>query len=269
MADDRPILAERRGPLALITLNRPDKLNALTREMTTGVVAEARKAEADPEVFAICVTGAGRGFCAGIDAEYLKETTEQGLEARGRDDTELPALFSGLLRISKPVIAAVNGPAAGGGFILAMMSDLRFVADGAVMTTVFTKRGLIAEHGASWLLPRIVGVSRALDLLWSSRRVDAAEALRIGLADRVVAPENLIAEVEAYAADLAANVSPRALAVIKDQVYRHLHEPMAEAFWDIDRLMRETLAHPDAREGAVSFLERRPPAFARWTGGQG
>lgn len=269
MADDRPILYERRGPLALITLNRPDKLNALTREMTGGVVAEARKAEADPEVVAICVTGAGRGFCAGIDAEYLKETTEQGLGERSPEDNELPALFSGLLRISKPVIAAVNGPAAGGGFILAMMSDLRFVAENAMMTTVFTKRGLIAEHGASWLLPRLVGVSRALDLLWSSRRVDAQEALRIGLADRVVAPERLIAEVEAYAADLAANTSPRALAVIKSQVYRHLHAPMADAFWDIDRLMRETLAHPDAREGAVSFIERRAPQFARWTGGQG
>jgi enoyl-CoA hydratase/carnithine racemase len=266
MAEDRAILYERRGPLALITLNRPDKLNALTQAMTRGVIAEARRAEADPEVYAICVTGAGRGFCAGIDAEYLRETTEQGLAKPNPD--ELPALFSGLLRISKPVIAAVNGPAAGGGFILAMMSDLRFMADGAILTTVFTKRGLIAEHGSSWLLPRIVGASRALDLLWSSRRVDAAEALRIGLADRVVPPEALISEVEAYAAELAANTSPRALAVIKDQVYRHLHAGMADAFWDIDRLMRETLAHPDAREGAVSFLERRPPRFAPWTGGE-
>jgi enoyl-CoA hydratase/carnithine racemase len=266
MTEDPAILYERRGPLALITLNRPDKLNALTRPMTAGVIAEAQRAEADPEVYAICITGAGRGFCAGIDAEYLKETTEQGLAKA--DPAELPALFSGLLRISKPVIAAVNGPAAGGGFILAMMSDLRFLAETAFLTTVFTKRGLIAEHGSSWMLPRLVGVSRALDLLWSSRRVDAAEALRIGLADRVVPPEALISEVEAYAAELAANTSPRALAVIKDQVYRHLHAGMADAFWDIDRLMRETLAHPDAREGAVSFLERRPPRFAPWTGGE-
>jgi len=267
MAEDRDILYERRGPLALITLNRPDKLNALTRPMTAGVVAEARRAEADPEVYAICITGAGRGFCAGIDAEYLKETTEQGLAKP--DTSELPALFSGLLRISKPVIAAVNGPTAGGGFILAMMSDLRFLAETAFLTTVFTKRGLIAEHGSSWILPRLVGVSRALDLLWSSRRVDAAEALRIGLADRVVPPEALITEVEAYAAELAANTSPRALAIIKQQVYGHLHSGMADAFWDIDRLMRETLAHPDAREGAVSFIERRPPHFAPWTGGEG
>lgn len=265
MAEDRAILYERRGPLALITLNRPDKLNALTQAMIAGVMSEARRAEADPEVYAICITGAGRGFCAGVDIEFVKESAEHGLAER--NPQELPALFSGLLRVSKPVIAAVNGPAAGGGFILAMMSDLRFLAEPAVMTTVFTKRGLIAEHGSSWLLPRIVGVSRALDLLWSSRRVDAQEALRIGLADRVVAPEALIAEAEAYAAELAANTSPRSLAVIKEAVYRHLHAEMADAFWDADRLMRETLAHPDSREGAVSFIERRPPEFAPWTGG--
>ena len=265
MADDDLILYERRGRLGLITLNRPDRLNALTGSMTSGVIARAREAEQDPEVIAVCITGAGRGFCAGIDAEYLRQTTEQGLGAR--DPNELPALFSGLLKISKPVISAVNGPAAGGGLILAMMSDLRFLSETAIITTVFTKRGLIAEHGSSWLLPRIVGVSRALDLLWSSRRVTAEEALRIGLADRVVAPERLIDEVAAYADELAATTSPRALAIIKAQVYRHLAQPLAEACWNTDELMRETLAHPDAREGAMSFIERRPPQFAAWTGG--
>lgn len=265
MADDDLILYERRGRLGLITLNRPDRLNALTGSMTGGVIARAREAEKDPEVVAICITGAGRGFCAGIDADYLRQTTEQGLAER--DPNENPALFSGLLKISKPVIAAVNGPAAGGGFILAMMSDLRFVADNAILTTVFTKRGLIAEHGSSWLLPRIVGVSRALDLLWSSRRVTAEEALRIGFADRVVAPERLIDEVAVYVDELAAAASPRALAVIKAQVYRHLAQPLFEACVETDGLMRETLAHPDAREGAMSFIERRPPQFAAWTGG--
>lgn len=263
MAED--VLYERRGPLALITLNRPATLNALTRPMIAGVVRLAREAEADPQVTAICVTGAGRGFCSGVDAEYLRESTEQGLAAPNPD--ELPALFSQLLKVGKPVIAAVNGPAAGGGFILAIMSDLRFVAEGAIMTTVFSKRGLIAEHGSGWLLPRIVGVSRALDLLWSSRRIASEEAFRIGLADRVVAPDRLLAEVEAYAADLAANVAPRSLAVIKAQVYRHAVQDMAEAFWDIDRLMRESLAHPDAREGALSFIERRAPNFTPWSGG--
>jgi enoyl-CoA hydratase/carnithine racemase len=266
MEPDSAILYERRGPLGLITLNRPDRLNALSREMIGEVVARARSAEADPEVVAICVTGAGRGFCAGVDAEYLRRTTEEGLGER--DPDELPAVFSPLLRISKPVIAAVNGPAAGAGFILAMMSDLRFVAEGAVLTTVFSKRGLIAEHGSSWLLPRLVGVGRALDLLWSSRRVSADEALRIGLADRVVAPERLLDEVGAYVTDLAANTAPRALAIMKAQVYRDLAQPMAEAFWETDALVRETLAHPDAREGALSFIERRAPRFTPWTGGE-
>ena len=264
MTQESPVLYERRGPMGLITLNRPDRLNALDGQMIADVVKLARSAEADPEVVAICVTGAGRGFCAGVDAEYLRQTTERGLGERNPD--ELPAVFSGLLRVSKPVIAAVNGPAAGAGFILAMMSDLRFVADGAILTTVFSKRGLIAEHGASWLLPRLVGVSRALDLLWSSRRVAADEALRIGLADRVSPGERLLEDVAAYVAELAANTSPRALAVMKAQVYRDLAQPMADAFWATDALVRASLAHPDAREGAVSFIERRPPRFAAWSG---
>jgi len=268
MTEDASLLYERRGPLALITLNRPDRLNALNREMMDGVVALARQAEADPEVVAICVTGAGRGFCAGVDAEYLRQTTEQGLgdPDPDRDPDDLPAVFSGLLRVGKPVIAAVNGPAAGAGFILAIVSDLRFVAEGAILTTVFSKRGLIAEHLSSWLLPRLVGASRALDLLWSSRRVTADEALRIGLADRVVPGERLLDEVAAYVAELAANVAPRALATIKAQVYADLARPLAESALATDVLVRASLAHPDAREGAVSFIERRPPAFARWTG---
>ena len=134
---------------------------------------------------------------------------------------ELPALFGYLLRVPKPVIAAVNGVAAGGGFVLAMMSDLRFASAEATFTTAFSKRGLIAEHGTSWLLPRMVGTSRALDLLWSSRRFDAAEALRIGLVDRVVEPAQLMESACAYLRDLAANVSPRSIAVMKSQIYRH------------------------------------------------
>ena len=176
-------------------------------------------------------------------------------------DGELPALFSYLLRVPKPVIAAVNGVAAGGGFVLAMMCDLRFAAEGASFTTVFSKRGLIAEHGTSWLLPRLVGLSRALDLLWSSRRFDAAEALRIGFVDRVVADDRVLDEACAYIRDLAANVSPRSLAVIKAQVYRHLSLEMESAIRESDKMMNEALAHPDAAEGVASFVERRRAAF--------
>jgi enoyl-CoA hydratase/carnithine racemase len=270
--DGPQVSYSRNGALGVIRLERPDALNALTLPMIAEVARLARAAEADPQVVALCITGAGRGFCAGIDMSVLAEHARSGRPraepAADAPEAEPanPALFSFLLDISKPVIAAINGPAAGGGFVLAMMCDLRFMAQEASLTTVFTKRGLIAEHGTSWLLPRMVGLSRALDLLWSSRRIDAAEAYRLGFADRLVPGEDLMAAVAAYAADLAANVSPRALAVIKAQVHRHLETGFAAAARDADALMTAALAHPDATEGAQSFVERRPPRFAPWTG---
>lgn len=260
---------ERRGPLGVVRLERPDALNALTYPMIAGVERLVRAAEADPGIIAICITGEGRGFCSGIDLSVLKAHTAGEAPERGEAPARAnPALFAFLRDVTKPVIAAVNGVGAGGGFVLAMMCDLRFMAEDANLVTVFTKRGLIAEHGTSWLLPRIVGMSRALDLLWSSRRLDAAEALRIGFADRVVPGERLLDEVEAYAAQLAATVSPRALAVIKAQVNRHLATGFDEAAIEADALMKAALAHPDAAEGAMSFVERRAPKFAPWTGGR-
>ena len=226
-------------------------------------------AAADDRVVGIIITGTGRAFSAGLDAGDLKRSTQEGApESKSPSPEELPALFSYILRISKSVICAVNGVTAGGGFVLAMMCDLRFAAEGASFTTVFSKRGLIAEHGTSWLLPRIVGVSRALDLLWSSRRIDAAEALRMGFVDRVVAADKLIEEARAYVRELAANVSPRSLAVVKSQIYRHLSEALAPAIYDADRLMKDALEHPDAAEGVASLLEKRPPHFQRWHGGK-
>jgi enoyl-CoA hydratase/carnithine racemase len=237
--------------------------------MISGVERLAREAERDPEVVALCITGAGRGFCAGIDMAALTEHTrsgpppsrpaEEGRPAR-------PALFSFLLDITKPVIAAVNGVGAGGGFVLAMMCDLRFMARDASLITIFSRRGLIAEHGTSWLLPRMIGLNRALDLLWSSRRVSAAEAYQMGFIDRVVPSESLLDEVEAYVGAMAATVSPRALVVIKAQLHRHLETSFDAAAVESADLMTQALAHPDAAEGAASFVERRSPRFAAWTG---
>jgi enoyl-CoA hydratase/carnithine racemase len=240
--------------------------------MVAAIERLARAAEADPEVAALCVTGAGRGFCAGLDVSVLADHVRNGPPARPGDAgprPRNPALFSFLLDITKPVIAAINGVGAGGGFVLAMMCDLRFMAEGANLTTVFSRRGLIAEHGTSWLLPRMVGLSRALDLLWSSRKVDAAEAYRIGLADRIVPGDQLLDAVEAYVDEMAATVSPRAIAVIKAAVHRHLEMGLVEAALDAEQLMQTALKHPDATEGAMSFIERRPPQFAAWTGNEG
>lgn len=261
---DAPVSYERRGHLAVIRLERPDARNALTVAMIGGVADAAARAESDPEVFALCITGAGKGFCAGIDMELLAASASG--ERSSENDAENPALFSFLTRVSKPVIAAVNGVAAGGGFVLAMMCDLRFMADDANYTTVFARRGLIAEHGTSWLTPRIAGLSRALDILWSSRRIGAEEAYRMGLADRVIPAADLIATVEDYVANMAATVSPMAVAMIKKHVYAHWETGFAQAAREAQAAMTISLAHPDAAEGARSFMERRPPRFAPWTG---
>lgn len=265
------ILVERRAGLAVLTLNRPATLNAMTFEMIAGFNRAVADADQDPGVHAIAITGAGRGFCSGIDAASLAQASASGdrqLAARGIAE-DLPAQFINLLKIGKPVIAAVNGTAAGLGLILAMMCDLRFVAHEASFVTAFAKRGLIAEHGVSWFLPRIVGPSRALDLMWSSRKLDAHEAYRIGLADRIAPAAELMAMVEAYVADLAANVSPRSMAMTKDMVYRHLSEPMAPAVREADRLATASLGHPDSREGIAAFVQKRAPKFAPWTGYEG
>ena len=257
----------RRGPLAVIRLERPAALNAITYPMIADVERFARQAEQDPDVFAICITGEGRGFCAGIDLGVLTEHTQGGDPASSQANASRPArpaLFSFLLDISKPVIAAVNGVTAGGGFVLAMMCDLRFMAEGASLITVFARRGLIAEHATSFLLPRMIGINRALDLLWSSRPVDAAEGYRLGFVDRVAAPDDLLASVEDYVAKMAATVAPHALAVMKAQVHRQLAMSFEEASADCDREMRAALVHPDAAEGARSFIERRAPRFTAW-----
>jgi enoyl-CoA hydratase/carnithine racemase len=272
---DAEILFETMGRVALIRLNRPQQLNALTYRMMADIRRLVAEAEKDPEVTAIAIVGEGRGFCSGLDAEVLRQTTQAG-ESRPPERTEggraanasadPPGMFSYLPLISKPVISAVNGVAAGGGFVLAMMSDLRFGSDAASFTTVFSKRGLIAEHGTSWVLPRLVGPSRALDLLWSSRRVNSDEALRIGLLDRVVPADELLQAVVAYVDDLAAQISPSAIATMKSQVWRHLSEPMLPALIDADKLTQAQLKHPDAYEGAMSLIERRAPNFQPWTG---
>jgi enoyl-CoA hydratase/carnithine racemase len=258
---------ETMGRVALIRLNRPQTLNALTMPMLAEIRQLVGRAEGDPEVTAIAFTGEGRGFCSGLDSSALVEATQAGSAGQQSPGAGLPGMFSYLLEVSKPVISAVNGVAAGGGFILAMMSDLRFGSENASFTTVFSKRGLVAEHGISWLLPRLVGTSRALDLLWSSRRINAEEALRIGLLDRVTSTDALLAGVADYVDELARTVSPKSIAIMKAQVYRHLGEAVRPALEDSDRLTKASLDHPDAKEGAMALFERRAPRFQPWTGG--
>lgn len=262
MASD--VLLEIADPVALIRLNRPEKLNAFTYPMLAEIRGAVEAAAADPRVVGIVITGNGRGFCAGLDAETLAATTRSGDAARERPKgDELPGLFSYFLRVPKPIIAAVNGVAAGGGFVLAALCDVRFASSEASFTSIFTKRGLVAEHGISWTVPRLIGTGRALDLFWTSKRIDAAEAARIGLVEYVVEPAELVGAACRYVADLAATVSPAALADTKRMVYRHFGEGYATALPDADDTAWQAVARPDAREGARALLERRAPKFER------
>jgi len=269
------ILYEVEDPVATITLNRPAQLNAWTNRMAAEVKHAMAAAEADPRVVVIVLTGAGRGFCAGADLSQLRGITEgdRSLEATPPElaadpgDAAIGDSFRGtytyLMSIRKPVVAAVNGPCAGMAVPIACCADLRFASDAAVFTTAFSRRGLVAEWGLGWLLPRLVGPAHALDLLFSARKVGAAEAERIGLVNRVVPGAELAGQVRAWAEDVAANCSPASLRVMKSQVWRNLTDSLGDAERESVRLMLESFDRPDFREGVLSFLEKRPPRFAR------
>ena len=263
-------------PVATITINRPERLNALTARTQVELKHAMIAAERDESVVGIILTGAGRAFSAGADMRSLAEIAERRgieqdqslaqLEAQCRNrevDPELRVTWSFIPSLKKPVIAAVNGPCAGMSTAIATMCDLRFASESAVFTTSFSQRGLVAEHGLSWMLPRLVGPAKALDLLWSARRVDAREAERLGLVDRVVPGDELLATARGYIEDLAAHASPTSIMVMKRQVYLHLMRPLHEAMEDTNRLMAESLRRDDFREGVASFVEKRAPAFPR------
>jgi enoyl-CoA hydratase/carnithine racemase len=263
---DEDVVYEVAEGIATIRLQRPEKLNGFTLQMVGRIRDLAATAARDPEVGAVVVTGTGRGFSAGLDAGDLARSTSGQAPSTAVPEGELPALFSFLLNVPKPVVAAVNGVCAGGGFVLAMMCDVRFAAPEASFTTIFARRGLVAEHGTAWFLPRLVGTSRALDLLWSSRRIDATEAHRIGLVDHIVPTDELLPATRAYLSDLFATASPRSLAVMKEQVYRGWSQGASVALADDDRQVQASLLHPDAAEGALSLQEKRPAKFARFEG---
>jgi enoyl-CoA hydratase/carnithine racemase len=260
-------------PIATITLDRPQVLNAWTTRMGAEVKHALAQAEGDGRVVGIVLTGAGRGFCAGADLNDLKSISEGRRDVD--DDPELVsdpgdatmASFRGtytyVASVRKPVIAAINGPVAGMAVPIALACDLRFASDRASFTTSFSRRGLVAEWGISWLLPRLVGTAHALDLLFSARKIDAAEAERVGLVNRVVPHDELLPFVRAYVEDLAANCSPASMAIMKRQVWQHWTAALDGAEQEAVRLMLESFGRPDFREGVMSFMEKRPPRFRR------
>ena len=261
--------------IGLITLARPKRRNAWTGRMHTEYRWLLREADKDPAVRVIVVTGdpEGSAFCAGADLGALEGHAEKGRYDAGTPEDianpgygvepDFDASFAYHFGLAKPVIAAINGAAAGVGLVLAAFADLRFAAAGAKFTTAHGRFNFPAEFGLSWILPRIVGLTHANDVLLSSRVFTAEEALAMGFLNKVLPPEALMDHVLAYAGALADSVAPGSARETKRQIYRDLHRGAAEAVVDAERLLEAMIRHPDYGEGVKAWMEKRRAA---WTG---
>lgn len=269
------ILYEIEDSVAVITMNRPATLNALT-DLTQAEIRHALdQSERNEEVVGTVLTGAGRGFCSGVDMNALGKMSEAGrrlgsthdhLAASPGNPDDDPNFMSSptyFLALRKPLIAAINGACAGLGFSYATFADLRFVDRNARLTTSFAQRGLIAEHGTSWMLPRLIGPANALDLFWTSRKFDGEEAFRIGYANRLCEPGDCVTEAVQYLQELAHSCAPNSIMMMKKQVYRHLNKELGSAMQESIEWMDASLKHTDFKEGVQSFVERRSPNFSR------
>ena len=275
------ILYDVEDRIATVTLNRPDRLNAWTPVMEREVRQAMTEATVDDGVRVIILTGAGRGFCAGADMAGLSEVS-QGQNATPTDrlaaaradayasgpikgGNELPQAFSYrhayFPTVPKPIIAALNGATAGLGFVMSLYADMRFASDAAVFTTAFARRGLIAEHGIDWILPRVVGLPNALDLLLSARKVTAEEALQMGLVSKVFPRDSFMSEVRTYALELANMVSPRSIRVMKNQLFRAQNLDFGDALHASIKDLVESFTSEDFKEGVAHFVEKRAPNF--------
>jgi enoyl-CoA hydratase/carnithine racemase len=262
-----------RDEIATITLNRPHRMNAWIGRMNTEYRFALEQAERDESVRAVIVTGAGRAFCVGADSRALEGHVARGAYDTGTPDDlakpgygvrpEFDADFAYHFGLAKPVIAAINGAVAGVGLVLACFADLRFAAAGAKFTTAHGKLNLPAELGLSWLLPRMIGLTRANELLLTSRVFLAEEALGLGVVNGVLPPEELLPYVYKYTRELIASVSPGSLSETKHQIYTDLHcdvrSSVVASSAHIERMVKE----PDFAEGVAAFLEKRPPRWSK------
>jgi enoyl-CoA hydratase/carnithine racemase len=250
------VLRDVNDGVCTLTLHNPERRNAWSVEMEHEYFGLLDEADADPSVRVIVVTGSGTAFCPGLDTQRLAAASARGaVDFAGRRPQTYP------LRIRKPMLAAINGACAGIGLMQALNCDVRFAARGARFTTAYARRGLPAEYGSSWLLPRLIGPERALDLLLSGRVFEADEAKELGLVSRVCAPDVLLDEVRSYACDLAAHCSPRSMAAIRRQVYGDLSRGFSDSMVNTLALMQEFAGNPDFAEGVASFVEKRSPVF--------
>lgn len=276
-ADYQDIIYTVEDPVAIITMNRPEALNAFTTRMLAEIRHATAAAEQDERVVGIILTGAGRGFCPGMDMNALDNLSSgsgaaedlSSLKAQPGDTAlgeNFTVAYSYLQSLRKPFIAAVNGACAGLGMAIALLADLRFVERQAKFSTAFSQRGLIAEHSISWTLPRLVGSGNALDLLWSARKFDGEEAHRLGIAERLVETGESLQAASEYIQQLAATCSPTSLRIMKAQVHRHMNMQLGESLVESNEWMADSLKRDDFREGVRSFIEKRPPEFKRVSG---
>jgi len=270
MPEYEQILYDVSNFVATVTLNRPDKLNAWTPKMEEEVTAALRASSEDDQVRVIILAGAGKGFCAGADMSLLSALSEnnapapwQDLDAEVNRDmaTDFRRKFAWLASVPKPVIAAINGPAAGLGFVIPLYCDFRFASGKARFSVIFSKRGLVAEYGVAWMLPRLVGLGNAIELMYTSKLIDASEALRMGLVSRVLPEDNFLGAVQDIAWELATTVSPRSLRVMKRQVYNGLMQDLGEAIDQAVEDMNASFATEDFKEGVAHYLEKRAAVF--------
>lgn len=249
------VLCEQQGGVLVVTLNRPEMLNALTVEMDDAYRAVLAEADRDPDVRAVVVTGAGRAFCAGASVPALVALVED--PGRRHFGVE----FHAPLLIDKPVVAAVNGGCVGLGLVAALFCDVRIVADEAKIGTAFAQRGVVAEHGSAFLLSRIVGDGNARDLLLSARLIDGPEAVRMGLATASVPRDRVLAEAVAYAQRMATSCAPWSLAMMKRQLRAGFLEAYKRDAAIAAEYLEEAFRGPDFGEGVRSYREKRDPVF--------
>ena len=255
--------------VAIIWLNRPHRMNAWTGRLHTEYRHLLERANSDTAVRAIVVSGRGRGFCVGGDSEALSGHADRGGYDAGISadiakpgygtDEHFDASFAYHFGLDKPVIAAMNGPAAGVGLALACFADLRFAVPGVKFTTAHGKLNLPAEYGLSWMLPKIVGLGRANDLLLTSRVFTSDEALTLGFVNQIFEPAELVAQTVAYAHQLIASVSPNSLRQTRWQIYKDLHRDVASAVIESERLIEDMAMEEDFKEGIAALVEKRPP----------
>jgi enoyl-CoA hydratase/carnithine racemase len=255
-ASEELVLLDIDEGVATLTLHNPARKNAWSLAMEHRYFGLLDDLGAAPDVRAIVLTGAGSAFCPGMDMEALADTAAVGeLNRAGRRPMHTA------MHVPKPMIAAINGACAGIGLIQAMYCDVRFAARGARFSTSFTRRGLGAEYGTSWMLPRLIGIERALDLLLSGRVFDAEVAHALGLVSRLSEPSDVVADAQAYARELARFSSPRAMAAVRYQVYADLGDDFETAWQRALAIMHRMAGEPDFAEGVASFTERRDPRF--------